>query len=164
ALDAKVHAARRQRGQQDSAESMRHLIAGSRLASSTDDRQDPYSLRCAPQVHGAARDALGHALAVCERELNAVTDNPLVFALPGDDAPFDIAQFAGNAHRLGREPDRGLAYSAGNFHGEPVAMAADILAIAVAELASIAERRIALLVNPAFSRGLPAHLACRSGA
>jgi histidine ammonia-lyase len=164
ALDAKVHAARRQRGQQQAAESMRRLLAGSRLASSTDDRQDPYSLRCAPQVHGAVRDALSHVLSICERELNAVTDNPLLFALEGDDAPWDAAAFGENARRLGREPDAGLSYSAGNFHGEPIAMAADILSIAVAELASISERRIALLVNPAFSRGLPAHLACRPGA
>lgn len=164
ALDAKVHAARRQRGQQDAAASMRQLLVGSRLASSTDDRQDPYSLRCAPQVHGAVRDALGHVLAVCERELNAVTDNPLIFALEGDEPPLDLVSFAENPRQHGREPDQGLAYSAGNFHGEPIALAADILAIAVAELASISERRTALLVNPAFSRGLPAHLACRSGA
>lgn len=96
--------------------------------------QDSYSLRCVPQVHGAVRDTLKHSLQVVVREINAATDNPLIFT--EDDA----------------------SYSGGNFHGEPIAMAADILKIAVAEIANIAERRTAKMIDPAFSEGLPAFL------
>lgn len=163
ALDPQVHASRRQPGQADSARSLRALTMGSRRLSSTDDRQDPYSLRCAPQVHGASRDALAHARFVVEAELNAVTDNPLLFALEGDALPWDLAEHADNPRRFGREPERTRSYSAGNFHGQPVAIAADLAALAVAELADVAERRLALLVSPAFSRGLPAHLASGAG-
>lgn len=163
ALDPRAHAARRQRGQSDAAEAMRALLAGSTWASSTDDPQDNYALRCAPQVHGASRDALSFAWLSCERELDAVTDNPLLFVLEGDGESWEAAAFGENARRFGREPDHGPSVSAGNFHGEPVGMAADVAAIACAELASISERRLAMLVNPAFSRGLPAHLAPRPG-
>jgi histidine ammonia-lyase len=100
--------------------------------------QDPYSLRCIPQVHGTARDSLDHVLAVLARELNAVTDNPLVY------------------------PDRGEIVSAGNFHAEPVAVAADHLALAVTILGTMSERRVEQLVNPDTS-GLPAFLSPRSG-
>ena len=95
--------------------------------------QDAYSLRCAPQVHGAARDALGFARRLVEIEANAATDNPMVFADDGD------------------------IVSGGNFHGAPVALAADLLAIGVAQLATISERRTERLVNPALS-GLPPFL------
>lgn len=162
-LEPQVHVARRQAGQQLVAQSLRRLLGGSGMLSASDDRQDPYSLRCAPQVHGASRDALGFALEACERELNAVTDNPLFFVLPGDDEPWAVSAESANSARLGREPEGGKAVSAGNFHGQPIAVAADVLSIAAAEFASISERRIALLVNPAFSRGLPAHLAARPG-
>ena len=95
--------------------------------------QDAYSLRCIPQVHGAVRDALDYVTRVVDVEMNAATDNPMVFA------------------------DTGELLSGGNFHGEPVAIAADVLAIAVAELGAISERRTERLVNPALS-GLPAFL------
>lgn len=96
--------------------------------------QDAYSLRCVPQVHGAVRDALQHVRSVLEREFNAVTDNPLIF--PEDEA----------------------VISGGNFHGEPLALALDYLAIATAELANISERRLERMVNPQLSQGLPAFL------
>ncbi len=163
ALDPRVHAARRQAGQVDAAASLRALLEGSLWAGATDDPQDNYSLRCAPQVHGASRDALAYATLVCERELGAVTDNPLIFALEGDGEPWDAGAFGANSERHGRPRDLGPAVSAGNFHGQPVAMAADVATLACAEFASISERRLAMLVNPAFSRGLPAHLASRPG-
>jgi histidine ammonia-lyase len=106
--------------------------------------QDAYSLRCMPQVHGATRDALGFAREVLERELNSVTDNPLVFAAEGDDAEVEII-------------------SGGNFHGQPLALALDLCAMALAELANISERRVEQLVNPALSSGLSPFLARRSG-
>ena len=107
--------------------------------------QDPYSLRCMPQVHGASRDALLYVRQVLEREINSATDNPLVF-LDGD---FGVA---------GNE-----IISGGNFHGQPIALALDFLAIAMAELANISERRVEQLVNPALSAGLPAFLAEDAG-
>jgi histidine ammonia-lyase len=104
--------------------------------------QDPYSLRCMPQVHGATRDALAWANAVIEREINSVTDNPTVFLT--EDGGADLL-------------------SGGNFHGQPVALALDLAAIAVAELADISERRVEQLVNPALSSGLTPFLAKDSG-
>lgn len=103
-----------------------------------DKIQDAYSLRCMPQVHGASRDAIAHAVQVIEREVNAVTDNPLVFA--ADDA----------------------VISAGNFHGQPIALVMDYAKIAIAELANIAERRVEHMLDPAVS-GLPAFLARQGG-
>ena len=120
---------------------MRALLAGSEIEPAHADCgrvQDAYSLRAVPQVHGATRDALAHVSSVLDVELNAVTDNPLVLA--GE-----------------RE-----VVSAGNFHGQPLALAADYAAIAVAELASVSERRVEQLVNPALS-GLPAFLTRRGG-
>ena len=136
AFDARIHAARPHPGQQASAANLRRLLAGSPLRESHRDCgkvQDAYSLRCIPQVHGAARDALDYATRTVDVEMNAATDNPMVFAETGE------------------------LLSGGNFHGEPVAMAADVLAIAVAELGAISERRIERLVNPTLS-GLPAFL------
>lgn len=127
ALDGRLHAVRRQAGQLTSAKIILRHLEGSYLFGKTVKRariQDPYSLRCAPQVHGASRDALGYIAGIVERELNAVTDNPLVF--PGKDE----------------------VVSGGNFHGQPLAMAFDFGAIAIAELASISERRLELLLNP----------------
>lgn len=141
ALDPRLHAVRRQLGQITSAEKILRELEGSYLLDKETKRrfvQDPYSLRCAPQVHGASRDTLNHTKNVIERELNAVTDNPLVF-----------------------EEDEAIL-SGGNFHGQPIAMAFDIASIAVSELANISERRLELLVNPTMS-GLPAFLSTDPG-
>lgn len=141
AFDERIQAARPHPGQAASARNLRRLLAGSAIRESHRDCgqvQDAYSLRCMPQVHGAARDALGFVTRTVEIELNAATDNPMVFA------------------------DTGELLSGGNFHGEPVAMAADVLAIAVAEIGGISERRIERLVNPTLS-GLPAFLVREGG-
>lgn len=124
-FDARIHAVRPHPGQIAVAENIRLLTADSEIMRSHKDCQkvqDPYSLRCAPQVHGACRDALDYARRVIEIELNAATDNPLVF-------------------------ENGDVASGGNFHGEPLALALDAMAIALAELASISERRIYLLLG-----------------
>ena len=145
AFDARLHAVRAYRGQRASAANLWSLMRGSAIRESHragDVRvQDPYSIRCVPQVHGAVRDVLEDVEAKVGVEMNAVTDNPLVF--PGDD---------GGAAIL----------SGGNFHGQPMAFAADFLAIALAELASISERRIEKLTNTAFS-GLPPFLTRDAG-
>jgi histidine ammonia-lyase len=140
AFDERVQAVRPHPGQRVCAENLRRLTAGSAMVSKPSGRkvQDPYSLRCMPQVHGASRDALAYCRAVFEREVNSATDNPLVFAKDGD------------------------IVSGGNFHGQPLALALDFSAIAVAELANIAERRVEQLVNPALS-GLPPFLVAESG-
>jgi len=142
AFDPRVVAARPHPGQIAVATLLRELLAGSEIAESHKDCgkvQDPYSLRCMPQVHGASRDVLEFARTVLEREANASTDNPLVFV------------------------DTGEMISGGNFHGQPVALALDAAAMAVAELANISERRIEQLVNPHLSSGLPPFLAPDSG-
>ena len=159
ALDAKVHAARGHAGQITSAARMRELIAGSKLVERAGAVQDPYSLRCAPQVHGASRAAIRYAREVAEREINAATDNPLFF--PGESEPFDV-QFRDNWPATYRGDER-LAYSAGNFHGQPIALAADFLSIALAELASISERRTQMLLDSNQNRGLPSNLTTRPG-
>lgn len=138
AFDPRVVAARPHPGQIAVAAHLRALLAGSAIADSHKDCgkvQDPYSLRCMPQVHGATRDVLAFARGVLEREAASSTDNPLVFV------------------------DTGELISGGNFHGQPIALALDAAAIAVAELANISERRIELLVNPNQSSQLPAFLA-----
>ncbi len=140
-FDARLHALRPHPGQGASARNLWRLTEGGEIGLSHKDCdrvQDAYSLRCAPQVHGAARDTIEHVTSVVERELNAVTDNPTLF------------------------PDGGDVISGGNFHGEPVAMAMDFLAIAVAELGSISERRTEQLVNSKLSH-LPAFLVDESG-
>lgn len=124
-FDARIHAARPHAGQRDAAANLRALLRGSKILPShahCAKVQDPYSLRCVPQVHGAVRLAYAHAREVVETEINSATDNPLVF--PGGDV-----------------------ISGGNFHGEPLAFVMDYLAIATAELASIAERRIYMLLH-----------------
>ena len=144
AFDPRIHQARPHPGQLQSAKNLSALLKGSGIMESHRDCgkvQDPYSLRCMPQVHGATRDSLAHIRAVLAREVNSATDNPLVF-LDGD---------------YGVAGDDVL--SGGNFHGQPVALALDFLAIATSELANISERRIEQLVNPALSSGLPAFLA-----
>ena len=137
-----IHALRGHRGQIDAAAALRALLAGSAIRESHrqgDARvQDPYCIRCQPQVAGAALDLLRQAARTLEVEANAVTDNPLVLS-------------------------DGAVVSGGNFHAEPVAFAADQVAIAVCEIGAIAQRRIALLVDPALSYGLPAFLAENPG-
>jgi histidine ammonia-lyase len=113
--------------------------------------QDPYSLRCVPQVHGAVRDALAYLRGVLDVEINSATDNPLVFPQGG----------AADATALAT--GGGLVISGGNFHGEPVAIALDFAKLAIAELGSISERRIALLVDPRLNAGLPPFLSAGSG-
>jgi histidine ammonia-lyase len=140
-FDARIHEARGQRGQIEVAEILQSLIAGSEIRTShldCDRVQDPYSLRCQPQVMGACLDVLRTAAETLRIEANAATDNPLVFAQDG------------------------AILSGGNFHAEPVAFAADMIAIVVAEIASLSERRVALLVDPKMS-GLPAFLVAESG-
>jgi histidine ammonia-lyase len=135
-----IHAARPLPGQQRSAANLRALLDGSAIVEShrwCDKVQDAYSLRCAPQVHGASRDLLGHVERTISVELNAATDNPLVLV------------------------EDELIVSNGNFHGQPIAIALDCLAIACAELANISERRTERLVNPSLSDGLPPFLVAR---
>ena len=140
--DERVQALRPHPGQLASAANLRALLAGSPLlASHRHSRhavQDAYCLRCAPQVHGAVRDVLAHARSVIEIELGSVVDNPVIV---GD----------------------GEVMTTGNFHGEPLAFAADMLAMALAELASVSERRVDRMLDPAFSRGLPPFLAPAAG-
>ncbi len=136
AYDERIHAARQQIGQRLVAKNMRSIFASNDpiMQSHADCAkvQDPYSFRCVPQVHGASRDGIEYVATIIDRELNSASDNPLIFA-------------------------DGAVISGGNFHGQPVAQALDFLAIAVAELGSIAERRIEKLTNPHMS-GLPAFL------
>jgi histidine ammonia-lyase len=141
-FDPRIHALRRHRTQIAVAESLRALLAGSAIRAShlkNDDRvQDPYCLRCQPQVMGACLDLLRHAASALETEANGVSDNPLIFA------------------------DTGEVLSGGNFHAEPVAFAADEIAIALCEIGSLAERRVAMLVDASLSR-LPAFLTPKPG-
>jgi histidine ammonia-lyase len=137
-----IHALRPLRGQAASARNVTRLLDGSAIIEShrwCDKVQDAYSLRCAPQVHGASRDLLDYVEYTVGTELNAATDNPLVLV------------------------DDDLLVSAGNFHGQPLAFALDVLAMAVAELANISERRVERLVNPNLSDGLPAFLTADGG-
>jgi len=137
--DERVHSVRPHKGQQDVAANLRALLVDSEILEShrgCGKVQDPYCLRCVPQVHGASRDALSHILNTIEIELNSVTDNPLVF-------------------------DDGDVISGGNFHGQPLALAMDYAAIALAELASISERRTYLLLEG--HDGLPRLLMTETG-
>ena len=142
AFDARIHDARGQEGQRESAALLRALLADSEIRESHrhgDPRvQDAYALRCMPQVHGPVRDALRFAEGLVARELNAATDNPLVF-------------------------ESGEMLSGGNFHGQAVAMALDVMAIALTNLATIAERRIDRLVHPDLNQGLPPFLTADAG-
>ena len=142
AFDARIHEARGQYGQQRSAALLRDLLADSEIRESHrhgDPRvQDAYSLRCMPQVHGPVADAIEFAESLISRELNAATDNPLVF-------------------------ENGELLSGGNFHGQAVALALDVLAIAMTNLATMAERRIDRLVHPDLNQGLPPFLTKDAG-
>jgi histidine ammonia-lyase len=143
AFDERIHLARPHRGQTESAAHLRELLAESEIRASHvegDPRvQDAYSLRCMPQVHGAARDALAHARGAVEIETGGATDNPLVFAETGE------------------------VVSGGNFHGAPLAIAFDYAAIALVHLGNIVERRVDRLVNPDKNEGLPPFLTARAG-
>ncbi|HTX78194.1 MAG TPA: histidine ammonia-lyase [Longilinea sp.] len=130
AFDPRIHMARNHPGQQIVAASVLKYLEGSTLIDSTPRVQDAYSLRCAPQVHGAARDTLGHTAEVTETEINSATDNPLIF-------------------------DPGTALSGGNFHGEPIGLVMDFLGIAMAEIGAISERRIFRLIDNKLNGGLP---------
>ena len=159
AMDAKVHEERGHPGQIESARRIREMVIGSRLVERAGAVQDPYSLRCAPQVHGATRDTLRFVRSIAEKELNAATDNPLFF--PGEGDPFD-GQFSENWPEW-YHGDRRFAYSAGNFHGQPLALAADFLTIAVHELGNISERRTQMMLDGHHNRGLPQNLTTRPG-
>jgi histidine ammonia-lyase len=141
-FDARIHGLRRHRGQLECAAALRRLMTGSAIRASHltgDDRvQDPYCLRCQPQVMGAALDVLRQAAGTLATEANGVSDNPLIIA------------------------EDGVALSGGNFHAEPVAFAADMMALTICEIGSLAERRIAMLMDPALSR-LPAFLTPNPG-
>ena len=154
AFAAAYQLARPHPGQVAVAAELRHLLRGSGLQTGHHGHahkvQDPYSLRCVPQVHGAVRDTLDHLRRVLDIELNAATDNPLVF--PGGGIA-DVATMATGGGRV---------ISGGNFHGEPIALALDFAKIALAELGSISERRTALLVDPRLNGGLPPFLAAES--
>lgn len=139
-----AHELRPFNGQKDCARNVRALTEGSELKDLADDDtagqyQDAYSLRCMPQVHGASREAIAFVLRTVETEINSVTDNPLVL------------------------PHHARPISAGNFHGQPVALAMDFLKLAVAELGNISERRIAYLTDEKRNRGLPAFLSQKPG-
>lgn len=141
-FDHRIHVLRRHKGQIETADALRQLMAGSAIRASHavgDERvQDPYCLRCQPQVMGAVLDLLRQAATTLGEEANGVSDNPLIF------------------------PETDEALSGGNFHAEPVAFAADMIALAICEIGSISERRIAMLVDPALS-GLPAFLTPKPG-
>lgn len=133
-----VHIVRNHRGQLETARAMRALLEGSQIISRPKAHvQDPYSFRCIPQVHGAAKDTIAYAISVLENEINSVTDNPTIF------------------------PEQDMVVSAGNFHGQPIALVMDFLAIAVAELGNISERRTYRLISG--SRGLPSFLVANPG-
>ena len=147
AFDARVIDIRPHAGQLRVADNLRRLLSGSGLlASHRHDLehavQDSYSLRCAPQVHGAVRDVLNHVASVLTVELGSVVDNPVI--VPTAEGDYEVM-------------------STGNFHGEPLAFGGDMLAIAISELASISERRTDRMLDPAFSRGLPPFLAPNAG-
>jgi len=142
ALHPRIHRVRQQEGQMQSAEMIREELQGSYLFNEETEHlrvQDPYSLRCAPVVHGTSRDAINYAYGIVERELNAATDNPLVFV---------------QEKRI---------VSGGNFHGQPLAFAFDVASMAISEITNISERRLELLLNPNMSH-LPAFLTPQEGA
>lgn len=140
ALQARCHAVRPHKGQIDTAATMLQLLEGSKNTSKQGEVrvQDAYTLRCSPQVHGASKDAINYVKSKVEIEINSVTDNPMIF------------------------PDTKEGISAGNFHGQPMALSFDFLGIALAEIANISERRIERCVNPALSE-LPAFLVEKGG-
>lgn len=141
AYDPKIHELRGHKGQITVAANLRKLLDGSKNALRIQPTkvQDPYTLRCVPQIHGASRDAIAYAYDMVSREINAVTDNPIVF------------------------PDEEDVISGGNFHGQPMALTFDFLKIAISELANVSERRCERLINPALAEGLPGFLTKHGG-
>lgn len=139
AYDKRIHDVKPHAGQIETAANMRKLLSGSSFVDKT-RIQEAYSFRCIPQVHGAIREAVSYVRGVVETEINSVTDNPLIFTQSGMDV-----------------------ISGGNFHGEPVAIAMDTLGIALSEIANISDRRIATLIDPSTSNGLPAFLVEKGG-
>ena len=141
AFDHKIHVLRGHQGQIDCADNLLKILDGSENTKRVQETkvQDPYSLRCVPQVHGASRDSLSYVYDVVSREINAVTDNPIVF------------------------PDEDEVISGGNFHGQPMALAFDFMKIAIAEYANISERRSERMINPALSENLPGFLTKHGG-
>ena len=141
AYDPKIHVLRGHQGQMDSAANLLQLLSGSCNAREVNPRkvQDPYSLRCVPQIHGASRDAIRYVYEAVSREINAVTDNPIIF------------------------PEEDEVISGGNFHGQPMALAFDFLKLAIAELADVSERRSERLINPQLSEGLAPFLTKHGG-
>ncbi|TFZ39173.1 histidine ammonia-lyase [Soehngenia longivitae] len=141
AFDSKIQEVRGHNGQIKTALNLIRLLNNSKMTTRQGEFrvQDPYSIRCVPQVHGASKDAFNYVKNVLETEMNAATDNPLIFA------------------------DEDEVFSGGNFHGQPVALAMDFLGIALSEIANISERRLERLVNPSLSNGLPAFLTTNGG-
>lgn len=136
AFDKKVHKVRNHKGQINTGKNILSIVENSKMTSRQGETrvQDAYSIRCVPQVHGGSKDSLAYVKEKVEIEMNAATDNPLIFV------------------------DENEVISGGNFHGQPMALALDFLAIGISELANISERRLERLVNPALSEGLPAFL------
>jgi histidine ammonia-lyase len=142
AFRKELHLIRKHKGQLKTANNLYNLLKDSQIADShknCEEVQDAYSLRCIPQVHGAVRDAIDYCKNIIEIEINSVTDNPIIL------------------------PDTGEVISCGNFHGEPIAIAMDLLGIALSELGNISERRIERMLNPNLNKGLPAFLIEKSG-
>ncbi|WP_250673478.1 histidine ammonia-lyase [Paraclostridium ghonii] len=141
AMDERVHLVRAHKGQINTARNVLEILNGSEMTTKQGDLrvQDAYSLRCAPQIHGASKDAIEYVKNKINIEINSVTDNPIIFT-EGEDV-----------------------ISGGNFHGQPMALSFDFLGIALAEIANISERRLERLVNPALSNGLPAFLTKKGG-
>lgn len=141
AYDEKIHKVRGHKGQIDSAANILRLLEGSKMTTGQGELrvQDPYTLRCTPQIHGASKDAINYILNKVEIEMNAVTDNPIIF------------------------PEHEQIISGGNFHGQPMALPFDLLGIACSEMGNISERRLERLVNPQLNFGLPAFLTSRGG-
>jgi len=158
AFDDRIHRVRPHIGQMTSAKNLRRMLEGDdpiRTSHRECGRvQDAYSLRCIPQVHGAVRDTLAHCRQVFETEINSAVDNPLIFFPPRQ---------VGTPQKPGPQKNEGEILSGGNFHGQPLAFAMDFLAIALAALAGISERRTERMVNPSLSEGLPPFLAPGAG-
>jgi histidine ammonia-lyase len=158
AFDERIQNVRPHIGQLTVAKNLRRMLEGEDQIRESHKNcgrvQDAYSLRCIPQVHGAVRDTLAHCRLVLEVEVNSAVDNPLVFLPPKQ---------VGGPQKPGSQKQKGEILSGGNFHGEPLAFALDFLAIALAALAGISERRIERMVNPTLSEGLPAFLAPGAG-
>jgi histidine ammonia-lyase len=157
AFDERIHLARPHAGQTLVAKHLRTMLEGSVLRERHRDCkrvQDAYSMRCIPQVHGAVRDVLDYARQVFETEMNSAVDNPLVFVKTPP---------AGSPRTIPEAAVEGDVISGGNFHGQPIAFALDFLAISIAALAGISERRIERMVNPALNEGLPPFLTTGAG-